>query len=452
MHLNKYPIRKLLLFAGDIILILLGFFLSSFMCYKDTFVSPERSREPAFLFISLAVYLLCFYIFNLYDIRLEFKTIQNLILIFAAFFFAALLSLAVLQIYPVDIGRSYFFAALALTFIFISGWRLTYSLVFKLTIPHRNILIIGTEETAAAARNILDPYPEYRVKAALGDCLEENVPSKEKKRSSLEDIINEFDIDDIVVASQPVENSCLKDDLLRWKMKGGNIYDMLTLSEVFLYKVSVSYMKERWIFDNLGSESLHRKVYNRLKRISDILISLTAVIIFFPIGIVISLAVKFSSKGPVFFIQNRIGRNHKPFPMVKFRTMVSGAEKKGPQWADKEDSRVTAVGKFLRKTRLDELPQFLNVLRGDMSIVGPRPERDYFVQELEKKLPFYSLRVSVKPGLTGWAQVHYGYAASEKEGGEKWEYDLYYIKNMSAFLDLKILLKTVHIVIFGKGR
>jgi len=452
MYLNKYPKRKLLLFAGDIFLIILSFSLAFLWYYERAGMVLGPSEALKGVSFLLLFYPISFYIFNLYDIRLEFKTMQNLILILSSFLFAALLALTLFQIYPDSRWREIFLIDLVLTFTLITGWRLTYSLVFKLTIPQRNILIFGTEKSAAAVRHILNPYPEYRVKAVIEDRFDEHDPSKGNPGRTLEEIIDQFDIDDIVVTRHPVKDSRLKDELLKWKMKGGNIYDMLTLYEAFLYKVPASYMNERWIFDNLGSESLQRKVYNRLKRILDILIAFTTIIILFPLGIMLSLAIKVSSKGPVFFIQNRIGKNHKPFPMIKFRTMVTGAEEKGPQWADKEDPRVTVVGRFLRKTRLDELPQFLNVLKGDMSIVGPRPERDYFIKELEKKLPFYSLRFSVKPGLTGWAQVYYGYAASEQEGGEKWEYDLYYIKNMSGFLDLKILLKTIFIIIFGKGR
>ena len=452
MYLNKYPKRKLLLFTGDVLLILIGFSLAFLICFERAIWTLDLIEGLCLFLLLLLFYLVSFYIFNLYDIRLEFKTIQNVILILISFLFTGLLVLTFFQFFPSDIWRKIFLIDLILTFILIIGWRLTYSIIFKLTIPQRNILILGTREVAAAVRNILDPYPEYRIMAVLSDDLNEYGSPAEKRKFSLEDIVDKFDIDDIIITRHPVKNAKLKGALLKWKMKGGNIYDMLTLYEAFLYKVPVLYMKERWIFDNLGAESLHRKVYRRLKRVLDTLVSLLAIVILFPLGIMVSLAIKIGSKGSVFFIQKRIGRSHKPFPMIKFRTMVAGAEKKGPQWADKEDPRVTAVGKFLRRTRLDELPQFLNVLKGDMSIIGPRPEREYFIQDLEKKLPFYSLRFSVKPGLTGWAQVHYGYAASEKEGGEKWEYDLYYIKNMSGFLDFKILLKTIHIIVFGKGR
>jgi lipopolysaccharide/colanic/teichoic acid biosynthesis glycosyltransferase len=168
--------------------------------------------------------------------------------------------------------------------------------------------------------------------------------------------------------------------------------------------------------------------------------------------LVISIAVKCSSKGSVFFIQERVGKSGSPFPLIKFRTMIQRAEENIPRWADKNDRRVTAIGSLLRRVRFDEIPQLINVLRGEMSIVGPRPERDYFVKNLARKIPCYSLRFSVKPGITGWAQVHLGYTASEEEALEKLEYDLFYIKHMSLFLDLKILLKTLKTILFGKGR
>jgi lipopolysaccharide/colanic/teichoic acid biosynthesis glycosyltransferase len=154
----------------------------------------------------------------------------------------------------------------------------------------------------------------------------------------------------------------------------------------------------------------------------------------------------------VFYVQERVGKNGRPFRVIKFRTMVRDAERRGPRWALENDPRVTAVGKWLRKTRIDEWPQLWNVLRGEMSVIGPRPERKHFTRKLSRANPVYSLRFALKPGLTGWAQVHYPYAASEGDALEKLEYDLYYLKNMSFVLDILILLKTVKIVLFRSGR
>ena len=171
-----------------------------------------------------------------------------------------------------------------------------------------------------------------------------------------------------------------------------------------------------------------------------------------PVIVLAAIIVKLESKGPIFFIQERIGEGNKKFNIVKFRSMTTDAEKDGPQWASKNDNRVTKFGKIMRATRIDELPQLWNVLRGEMSFVGPRPEREYFIQQLEKEIPYYNLRHTVKPGLTGGAQVMYPYGASVEDAYRKLQYDLYYIKHHSIPFDVKVLLKTVTIVIFGKGR
>jgi exopolysaccharide biosynthesis polyprenyl glycosylphosphotransferase len=190
-----------------------------------------------------------------------------------------------------------------------------------------------------------------------------------------------------------------------------------------------------------------------LKRLIDIIISLVVLIGFLPIWLIISLIIKLDSPGPVFYKQKRIGKNRREFEVIKFRSMVQGAEQEtGPKWAEKNDPRVTRFGKFLRKTGLDEIPQFFNVLMGDMSIVGPRPERDYFVNELERSIQFYSRRLIIKPGITGWAQIKYKYDETIDDVREKLRYDLYYIENMSVILDLKIIIQTLLVGLRRKHR
>ncbi len=187
------------------------------------------------------------------------------------------------------------------------------------------------------------------------------------------------------------------------------------------------------------------------KRVFDITASALMLLILLPLLIVVAIAVKLDSPGPVFYRQRRAGLHGKPFEVIKFRSMVSDAEKDGARWAAKNDNRVTKLGKFLRKTRIDEIPQAINVLRGEMSFVGPRPERPEFIEVLEKEIPHYNDRHAVKPGITGWAQVEYAYGASVDDARMKLMYDLYYIKNFSIALDCIIVLKTVRVTIFGIG-
>jgi len=250
----------------------------------------------------------------------------------------------------------------------------------------------------------------------------------------------------------PAYHKDLTNSLLKCRMQGINVYDMPGLHEKLLRKLPVQFLKETWFIQCEGFDKLGSKFYLKVKRITDIIMSTFILIVSLPLSMAIALLIKLNSKGPVFYIQKRVGEHHKVFKLIKFRTMICDAEKGNPVWASENDSRTTGIGKILRKLRLDELPQIINIIKGEMSIIGPRPERPYFVEKLNKEIPFYSIRFYVKPGLTGWAQVNYRYAASNTETAEKLSYDLYYIKNMSFLLDATIYLKTLRISLFGMGR
>jgi exopolysaccharide biosynthesis polyprenyl glycosylphosphotransferase len=190
----------------------------------------------------------------------------------------------------------------------------------------------------------------------------------------------------------------------------------------------------------------------KLKRVSDVVISFVILVLTLPLNILVAFAIKIDSKGPILFKQERIGMNNKNFTIYKFRSMYLDAEKTtGPVWSTKDDPRVTGVGKIMRKLRIDEIPQFFNVLKGEMSLVGPRPERPYFVERLSEQIPYYRRRLKVRPGITGWAQVKHKYDESIEDVKVKLRYDLFYIENMSLRMDLKILARTILVVLFGKG-
>jgi exopolysaccharide biosynthesis polyprenyl glycosylphosphotransferase len=244
----------------------------------------------------------------------------------------------------------------------------------------------------------------------------------------------------------------ITEKLLQYKLEGLQYYNYLEFYETYENKLPISHLSPKWFLENTGFEIYHNNFNLKAKRLLDLLFALLIGIFAAPVIVLAAIIVKLESKGPVFFIQERIGEGNKKFNIVKFRSMTTDAEKDGPQWASKNDNRVTKFGKIMRATRIDELPQLWNVLRGEMSFVGPRPEREYFIQQLEKEIPYYNLRHTVKPGLTGWAQVMYPYGASVEDAYRKLQYDLYYIKHHSIPFDVKVLLKTVTIVIFGKGR
>ena len=244
----------------------------------------------------------------------------------------------------------------------------------------------------------------------------------------------------------------ITEKLLQYKLEGLQYYNYLEFYETYENKLPISHLSPKWFLENTGFEIYHNNFNLKAKRLLDLLFALLIGIFAAPVIVLAAIIVKLESKGPIFFIQERIGEGNKKFNIVKFRSMTTDAEKDGPQWASKNDNRVTKFGKIMRATRIDELPQLWNVLRGEMSFVGPRPEREYFIQQLEKEIPYYNLRHTVKPGLTGWAQVMYPYGASVEDAYRKLQYDLYYIKHHSIPFDVKVLLKKVTMVIFGKGR
>lgn len=226
----------------------------------------------------------------------------------------------------------------------------------------------------------------------------------------------------------------------------------------------VSYLDERLGYTEVrllhSGYFLHQKAFSILstkrtqlaKRVIDLLAAFLLCTVAIPVGLITALAIKLESPGPVFYKQRRTGQYNDEFEVIKFRSMRSDAEKSGAQWATQNDTRVTKVGNFIRKTRIDELPQIINILKGEMSIVGPRPEREVFIAKLEKEIPYYRFRHAVKPGVTGLAQVSYPYGASVEDAVWKHKYDIYYIKHHSTLLDVRILLKTVKVVLFGMGR
>ncbi len=264
-------------------------------------------------------------------------------------------------------------------------------------------------------------------------------------------LVDHDDIDEIVIALDDRRNKLPVEELLECKMLGVSIVDGATFCEREGRKIPLELLQPSWMIfsDGFGGVSAR----NLGKRLFDIFASLTLLAVTWPFMVLTALAIKLEDgwRAPVFYRQVRVGQGGKPFEIIKFRSMRVDAEKSGAQWASKNDSRVTRVGAFIRKVRIDELPQIFNVLKGDMAFVGPRPERPVFVEQLAKKIPYYNERHRVKPGITGWAQLCFAYADDEEDTREKLRYDLYYIKNQSLLLDLVILIQTVEVVLFKKG-
>ncbi len=319
---------------------------------------------------------------------------------------------------------------------------------------HR-VLVFGTGPRAALVGRALkkdDPHVDV-----VGYYASPNEPEAEvsawgilSKNKSLTDTALELEVDEIVVAlverrggSMPLR------ELLDCKLHGVRVVDMATHFEKTKGQIRLDSVSAGWlVFGDGFSQGGLRTV---VKRIFDIACALTLIAITAPVMLVTALAIKLESKGPVFYRQERVGFNGRLFNVVKVRSMRTDAEKDGPRFAAAKDDRVTRIGAFIRKVRIDELPQLFSVLNGDMSLVGPRPERPFFVDQLTREIPYYAVRQSVKPGVTGWAQVRYHYGASLEDSAEKLQYDLYYVKNHSLFLDLVILFETIGVVLMAKG-
>ena len=268
---------------------------------------------------------------------------------------------------------------------------------------------------------------------------------------SLTDVVLEHQVDQIVVAlSERRGGSMPLRELLDCKLQGVRVVDIATYFEITLGQIRLDAVSAGWLIFGEGfNQGLMRTM---IKRIFDIVCATLLILLSLPVMLVAAVLILIESGSPIFYLQERVGLNGRLFNVVKFRSMRTDAEKDGkPRWASATDDRVTRVGRVIRKLRIDELPQLFSVLGGDMSLVGPRPERPFFVDKLTQEMPYYAVRQSVKPGLTGWAQVRYHYGASIEDSAEKLQYDLYYVKNHSLFLDIVVLFETVGVVLLGKG-
>ena len=335
--------------------------------------------------------------------------------------------------------------------IILFGTISIFQIVFRYVVimgivEKQKILFIGENDYTEDLLESIKNDEQYKF---IGSIKEDNKDMKKK-------ILKICDVrkPDIIVdfMENPLVDPKFVDKLLQYKLAGLQYYNYLEFYEAYENKLPISHLSPKWFLENTGFEIYHNNFNLKAKRLLDLLFAFLIGVCVAPIMVVAAIIVKLESRGPVFFIQERIGEGNKKFNIVKFRSMTTDAEKDGPKWATKNDNRVTKFGKIMRLTRIDELPQLWNVLRGEMSFVGPRPEREFFIEQLEKEIPYYNLRHTVKPGLTGWAQVMYPYGASVEDAYRKLQYDLYYIKHHDILFDLKVLLKTVTIVIFGKGR
>jgi exopolysaccharide biosynthesis polyprenyl glycosylphosphotransferase len=451
--LSSLIIDALLVLGAEIA----GFFLR-FGLTEGPFPRPNFTDFLRLLLPIIALRLLCFFIYGLYD-KPKYKTLYDtvlniikattastLVIMVAAFLFRAFA-------YP----RTVIFYSWLLTIILIIAWRMTARRLINLLLGKdyfiSHTLIVGTDHNAQriATRLLREAHVSRRLVGFISlNRIANAQPRDPFHLGGIADIprlIETRPIDEVVIASQMPKETIL------------SIFALFSQTDVVLRIVPSLY--EATIGSMAGSPTelvpmispiSNRLVrYKDLKRLLDTAVALIGLIVFSPLFLLIALAVKLSSSGPVFYSQERAGLHGRSFTLYKFRTMFADSEADGPEFALPSDPRVTKVGRFLRRFRLDELPQLYNVLINEMSLIGPRPERPVFVRELVEKIPFYAERLEVKPGITGWAQVTYGYSTTTTEHREKLLYDIFYLENMSLALDGLIMLKTLGVILRGKG-
>lgn len=475
---------SLLLLSGDLAAFLLALPLGLFVLARGNLDPWFFLNEYKYPLIMVGfTYILTLYVANLYDLYQDFRRHENFSRVILSCLVGTLIA-AVLFSFPAwrMIPRN-FIEWHAVAFVWLTVlWRYCFS-AFALPVRlQRNALIIG----AGNAGRQISTTIRRRSNAGLRviGFVDDN-PGKAGSNidgvpilgSSLElpKLVESHAVGLVVMAITHEKSSGLLESLARLSFQGKQLTDMPSLYEFLTGKVPTDHITDIWLF--LNSFNRRMLYYHHIKRLTDLVLAVFYLVLTWPLMLLIALAIKLDSSGPVFFRQERLGRDSKPFHILKFRTMVEDAERAGPQFAVPNDSRVTRVGRVLRTLRLDELPQLLNILKGEMSFIGPRPEREVFVKDFlapvpevrpgrratdppgaqvvcgyRERVPHYSYRLLVRPGITGWAQVMHTYTASLEETKEKLEYDLYYIKHMGFLLDMAILLKTIRIVLFGRGR
>jgi exopolysaccharide biosynthesis polyprenyl glycosylphosphotransferase len=472
-----------LLLAGDVVMyclsVPLGFVLSRRTCELPWFFL-NIFKIP--LILMGMTYIVVLYVANLYDHYQDFRRQENISQVILWSVLGTFLAIIMFTLQAHVLGRSFVeWQGVALIWLLVL-WRYCFSALALPLRLQRKVMIIGA---GGAGQAILDIINRRRNSGLVVAGFLDDDPQKLGtaidgaavlgKTGQLDEMVRHYKIGMVVVAKTVEKSSSLLTSLVRLSFMGVQLTDMPSLYEVLASKIPTDHIPDVWFM--LHSLNRTKVYYRHFKRVIDLVLAALGLALTWPLWGLIALAVKLESPGPVFFQQERLGKDGKPFRIIKFRTMLQDAERAGPQFACRQDPRITRVGRILRKARLDEMPQLYNILKGEMSFIGPRPERQVFIQKFQQmvpdlreggpvanrqgfpepcayreRIPYYSYRLLVKPGITGWAQVMHRYAATLEETQEKLQYDLYYIKNMSLFLDLAILLKTIRIVLFGWGR
>ena len=451
---NRYvSTRSLTVFAGELLLIFGSVAVAALAQH-----TPDLPANLWKIALVTLVCQLCLYYNDFYDLTVVHSSRELIVRLLQAAGAASIVLAALYFVQPdLMIGNGIFVSALFVFLVAILGWRLAFNSVTGSLRLEERMLFVGTGETARkVARQVLDQHDfAYRIIGFIDDDasrIGERIvnPGIVGTPADIERLVAAHQVDRIVVGLSDRRGKLPVEELLRAKMAGVRVEDATTTYERVTGKILLDDLRPSWLIFSDGFRV--SRVARLMKRTIDLTLALVMAVAALPLMVMTALLVLIDDGAPVFYRQERVGENGRTFTLAKFRSMRKDAEKGGrPVWAKDGDDRITRIGRFLRKTRLDELPQLWNVIRGDMSFVGPRPERPFFVEQLSAAIPFYQQRHAVKPGLTGWAQVKYRYGSSLEDAMEKLRYDLYYIKHLSVIFDLTIVFDTVKVVLFRKG-
>lgn len=454
----KNKLKQIILLAGDIILLFLSLYLALLIRYFEIPTSNALAIHILPFSLIFIGWLVIFYIFNLYNLHLAVNNSRFLQALFKGIIISSGASIIFFYLTPqFNIAPKTNLLIFIIIFtVLILLWRLFYNWLLKSYMPKTNIIIVGYNDRIDEIINEIrsKPHLGYNITALIDE--EEKIIKERQNNfeilSNLENLIGlvkRKNISAIVLSNNPHQSEKLRSILFDCIPLKVNFVSLANFYENITGKIPIDSINQMWFLENL-SES-NKSFFDFFKRVYDIIFALLLIIASLPFWPFIALIIKLESKGPVFFVQTRAGKNNKPFNLIKFRTMKE--EENDRTLTIEGDKRITKFGSFMRKTRIDELPQVLNILNGDISLVGPRPERPVLIKELEKKIPFYNERTLVKPGITGWDQISGEYhSPSYEDTLKKIQYDLFYIKNRSIYLDLSIILKTISTVLSKGGR
>jgi len=448
--------RSIALIGSETLLIVIAIWSATYLRLGTTAKLQADSIARALLVAGVCQ--LCLYFADLYDFKVLSDRRETFVRLFHALGSASVVLAFVYFLAPTwIIGRGVFVISMFLVIVLVVGWRGVFEWVTNRMGHRERLLLVGTSGAAIALARELHERRELGVQiigfvdpdpAKVGTPLFN--PGVIGTLDDIPRITRDGGVDRVVVSLADARGRLPMDKLLEMKLAGVAFAHLASVYEEYTGKISVENLRPSWLIFSEGFRK--SRLLTTAKRTLDIVAALLGLLLGLPFMIGTAIAIRLTSPGPVLYRQERVGQDGKTFVLHKFRSMYTGAERHtGPVWATADDDRITPVGRFIRRTRLDELPQFWNVLRGDMSFIGPRPERPEFVQALTRQIPFYGQRHAVKPGLTGWAQVRYAYGNSVEDAMEKLQYDLFYIKNLSLGLDLFIAFKTIQTVLQQRG-